>query len=204
MKVFQSIFPGFRPNAGGFLQLMLQLLFIVAGLAGATLVSGWASDETTGRLEMVLATPLARAAWAVRAGLGMFAGVALMTLLLAAGVAIGAAGSGSDVLTPFLGTLTLGLFALAATGVGLAIGGIFRTSVAAETVALLVVATYLLDVLGEALSWPDWTRQLTLTAHMGRPMIGEWDLVGVVACLVLALGGMALGAWGIARRDLRS
>jgi ABC-2 type transport system permease protein len=204
MKVFQSIFPGFQPNAGGFLQLMLQLLFIVAGLAGATLVSGWASDETTGRLEMVLATPLARAAWAVRAGLGMFAGVALMTLLLAAGVAIGAAGSGSDVLTPFLGTLTLGLFALAATGVGLAIGGIFRTSVAAETVALLVVATYLLDVLGEALSWPDWTRQLTLTAHMGRPMIGEWDLVGVVACLVLALGGMALGAWGIARRDLRS
>ena len=204
MKVFQGIFPGFEPNAGGFLQLMLQLLFIVAGLAGATLVSGWASDETTGRLEMVLATPLARAGWAVRAGLGMFGGVAVVTLIAAIGVAIGAATSSSDVLTPFVGTFALGLFALAATGVGLAIGGIFRTSVAAETVALLVVATYLLDVLSEALRWPDWTRQLTLTAHMGRPMIGEWNLVGVATCLVLALGGMALGAWGIARRDLRS
>jgi putative exporter of polyketide antibiotics len=88
--------------------------------------------------------------------------------------------------------------------VGLAIGGIFRTSVAAETVALLVVATYLLDILSEALTWPDWTRQLTLTAHMGHPMIGDWDPVGIVACLALALGGMALGAWGVARRDLRS
>jgi ABC-2 type transport system permease protein len=204
LKVFQSIFPGFEPNAGGFLQLMLQLLFIVAGLAGATLVSGWASDETAGRLEMVLATPLARAEWAARAGLGMFGGVAVMTLILALGVAIGSASSGSDVMTPFIGTFALGLFALAATGIGLAIGGLIRTSVAAEVVALLVVATYLLDILGEALAWPDWTRQLTLTAHMGRPMIGDWDVVGVVACLALALGGLALGAFGIARRDLRS
>jgi len=204
LKIFSSIFPGFEPDAGGFLQLMLQLLFIVAGLAGATLVSGWASDETTGRLEMVLATPVARAGWAVRAGLGMFGGVAVMTLIAAAGVAIGSAASGSEVATPFFGTMSLGLFALAATGVGLAIGGVFRTSVAAETVALLVVATYLLDILSEALTWPDWTRQLTLTAHMGRPMIGDWDLVGVALCLVLAFGGMVVGAWGIARRDLRS
>ncbi|HEY7527194.1 MAG TPA: ABC transporter permease subunit [Candidatus Limnocylindria bacterium] len=204
IKIFNSIFPGFEPNAGGFLQLMLQLLFIVAGLAGATLVSGWASDETTGRLEMVLAAPLARARWAIGAGLGMFGGVAVITLMLAIGVAIGAAAAGSDATTPFFGTFALGLFALAATGVGLAIGGIFRTSVAAETVALLVVATYLLDILSEALTWPDWTRQLTLTAHMGHPMIGDWDPVGIVACLALALGGMALGAWGVARRDLRS
>jgi ABC-2 type transport system permease protein len=183
---------------------MLQLLFIVAGLAAATLVSGWASDETTGRLEMVLAAPLARARWAIGAGLGMFGGVAVLTLLLAIGVAIGAAAAGSDAITPFIGTFALGLFALAATGVGLAIGGIFRTSVAAETVALLVVATYLIDIVGEALRWPDWTRQLALTAHMGHPMIGSWDPVGVVTCLVLAIGGMALGAWGIARRDLRA
>lgn len=204
VKIFNSIFPGFQPNAGGFLQLMLQLLFIVAGLAAATLVSGWASDETTGRLEMVLAAPLARARWAIGAGLGMFGGVAVLTLLLAIGVAIGAAAAGSDAITPFIGTFALGLFALAATGVGLAIGGIFRTSVAAETVALLVVATYLIDIVGEALRWPDWTRQLALTAHMGHPMIGSWDPVGVVTCLVLAIGGMALGAWGIARRDLRA
>jgi hypothetical protein len=35
-------------------------------------------------------------------------------------------------------------------------------------------------------------------------MVGEWDIVGVVICGVLALGGLALGAWGIAQRDLRA
>ena len=44
-------------SAGGFLQLYVQLFFIAAGFAGATFVSKWASDETDGRLEMVLATP---------------------------------------------------------------------------------------------------------------------------------------------------
>jgi hypothetical protein len=35
-------------------------------------------------------------------------------------------------------------------------------------------------------------------------MVGTWDIVGVVACLVLAAGGLALGAWGIARRDVNA
>jgi hypothetical protein len=44
--------------------------------------------------------------------------------------------------------------------------------------------------------------QLALTAHLGQPMLGEWDPVGIVACAVLAIGGILLGAWGIARRDV--
>ena len=45
--------------------------------------------------------------------------------------------------------------------------------------------------------------QLALSSHMGQPMVGAWDAVGVVACLLLAAGGVALGTWGFARRDLR-
>ena len=33
-------------------------------------------------------------------------------------------------------------------------------------------------------------------------MIGEWDMVGVVASLVIAVGGILLGAWGMSRRDV--
>jgi hypothetical protein len=43
-----------------------------------------------------------------------------------------------------------------------------------------------------------------LTTHYGQPMLGIWDPVGIVASLVLAVGGVALGAWGLRRRDLRS
>jgi hypothetical protein len=35
-------------------------------------------------------------------------------------------------------------------------------------------------------------------------MLGQWDGVGIVASLVLAVGGVALGAWGFNRRDLRT
>ena len=66
----------------------------------------------------------------------------------------------------------------------------------------MVVATYLVDLLAPALKMPDWFRQLALTAHLGQPMIGHWDLGGVVACVVIAAGGILLGAWGVSRRDV--
>jgi hypothetical protein len=33
-------------------------------------------------------------------------------------------------------------------------------------------------------------------------MVGQWDTVGIVTCLVIAIGGIAVGAWGIRRRDI--
>ena len=68
--------------------------------------------------------------------------------------------------------------------------------------ALFVVATYLIDLLAPPLNLPEWFHQLALTAHFGQPMVGDWDPVGIAACLVLAVGGVTLGAWGMARRDV--
>ena len=64
------------------------------------------------------------------------------------------------------------------------------------------MATYLLDLLAPPLKLPDWLHQLALTAHMGRPMVGQWDPVGIVLCLAIFAGGVAIGAWGIRRRDI--
>jgi hypothetical protein len=33
-------------------------------------------------------------------------------------------------------------------------------------------------------------------------MIGTWDVAGMVACLVLAVGGLGIGARGMSRRDV--
>jgi ABC-2 type transport system permease protein len=202
LKTFGQIFPGFPiTTAGGFLQLMIQLEYIVVGFAAATLVSGWASDETSGRLEMILSTPLARPRWAILSGLGVYAVIVVMTAIVAACVGMGAAAAGSDALTPMAGTIALGLYAAALAGVGFAVGG-WRTSIAAEVVALVVVATYLIDLLAPALSLPDWFHQLALTSHLGQPMVGHWDAFGVVACLVIAVVGLAVGGWGMRRRDV--
>ena len=202
-KSFASIFPGYDfATAGSWLQLYAELLYIAAGLAAATFVSKWASDETDGRLEEVLAVPMTRARWVIAGGVGAILAVVVMTVLLAAGIGLGAVAGGATMGDAIVGTASLGLFAAAIVGVGVAVGGLWRTSLAAEIAALVVVATYLVDLLAPPLNLPDWVHQLALTAHLGQPMIGQWDLAGVVACVVIAAGGILLGAWGMSRRDV--
>jgi ABC-2 type transport system permease protein len=204
-RLFDIMFPGYDvTTAGGFLQLYVNMLFIIAGYAGATLVAKWASDETEGRLEMLLGTPLARSRWVISGGIGAFVAVAVMTVGFIVGIGLGAASAGIDTGGATIGVTMLGLYAAAVVGVGVAIGGLWRTSLAAELAAVLVTATFLVDLLAPALKLPDWVHQLALTAHMGRPMIGEWNAVGMVACVALAVGGVIVGAWGIRRRDINT
>jgi ABC-2 type transport system permease protein len=203
-KLFTTIFKGYDiTSGGGFLQLMFAYIgYLVVGLAAATLVAGWASDESDGRLEMLLATPLGRLRWALTGGLAVFGGIAVITVVAMAGVAIGVASSGSDVLTPTTGAITIGLFGAAVAGIGFAVGGLFRNSIAGEMVAIFVIATFLLDMLAPPLNLPDWLHQLALSAHLGLPMVGHWDPIGSAACVAIAVVGLLLGAWGMTRRDV--
>jgi putative exporter of polyketide antibiotics len=184
------------------MQFYAELLFIAAGFAGATFVSKWASDESEGRLEMALTTPMAGARWVIAGGVAALLAIIVTTVLFAAGVGIGSAIGGLSSGEALVGSASLGLYAAAIVGIGVAIGGLWRTSIAAEIAALVVVVTYLLDLVAPPLNLPDWIHQLALTAHFGKPMMGEWDLVGVGVCLAFAVGGIMLGAWGIGRRDI--
>jgi ABC-2 type transport system permease protein len=207
MDLLRTVFPNVDfASVGGFLQLLfLQFGLVLAGLAGATLVAGWASDETSGRLEFLLATPMSRRGWVTGGGIGILGGVVVIVLLAMLGIAIGAIVAGeSDLATPLAGTVVLGLFALAMAGVGVAIGGVVGTRFAGPAVAVLVIVTWFLDILGPALSLPDVVRELALTAHYGQPMLGQWDIAGIAASLALGIAGVIVGAWGLGHRDLRS
>jgi ABC-2 type transport system permease protein len=202
-KTFSQIFPGLDfSNAGGWLQMYVELFFIGAGFAAATFVSKWASDESDGRLEEVLAVPMSRARWVVAGGIAAVLAVVVMTVMLVLGIGLGAAAGGGTAGDAMLGSVSLGLFAVAIVGVGFAVGGLWRASLAAEIAALVVVGTYLINLLAPPLKLPDWVHELALTAHFGQPMVGQWDVAGVVACVVIAVGGILVGAWGINRRDI--
>ena len=205
IELLSTAFPNVDyASAGGFLQLLfVQFGVIFGGLAAATFVSAWASDETSGRLEMVLATPLARARWAIAGGIGMLVNVAIFVVLTAAGIGLGVSTTSSDVATPLVGSLVLGLYAAALTGIGLAIGGVLGTRFATTVTVLFVIVTWFVELLGPLLNLPDIIRQLALTSHYGQTMVGVWDPVGIVASVALAAGGIAIGAWGFARRDMR-
>lgn len=206
IELLSTVFPNVDyASAGGFLQLLfVEFGVILGGLAAATLVSDWASDETSGRLEMVLASPLSRGRWAVAGGIGMLVNVAIFVALTGAGIALGVSTTASDVTTPLVGSLVLGLYAAALTGIGLAVGGVLGTRFAATAVVVFVIVTWFIQLLGPLLNLPDVVRQLALTSHYGQPMVGVWDPVGIVASILLAVGGIAVGTWGFTRRDLRS
>jgi ABC-2 type transport system permease protein len=206
VRLLSTVFPGADiASVGGFLQLVfLEFGLVLAGLAAATLVAVWAADETSGRLELLLATPLTRARWVVSGGLGILIATVILVALAVVGIGIGASITGGDIATPMLGATTLGLFALAMAGVGVGIAGIFGTGFAAPAVAIVTIVTWFVDIIGPALKLPDGVHQLALTTHYGAPMLGQWDAVGIIASVVLAVGGVAAGVWGFRRRDLRA
>jgi ABC-2 type transport system permease protein len=203
-EAVKSILPGMDiTSAAGFLQLaFVDLGFVLVGLVAATFVAGRASDETAGRLELQLATPLSRARWALASGIAVGAAIAVVSVLLAVAIGAGVAWAGDDPVNPAVGTLVLAAYGTALAGVGIAVGGLVRASVAMPVVLALAIGTFLLDLLAPALPLPDWVRNLALTSHLGQPMIGEWALPGIVASLALAVGGLAVGAWGMSRRDV--
>ena len=181
IAVFKAVFPDIDllSGAGAFLEIAFVTFgFILAGFAASTLVNGWASDESDGRAELLLAAPMSRTRWALLGGLGLYGAIAFFTGMMVVGIGVGSILTGGDVLTPVLGTLVIGLYALALAGIGIAWGGIVGTSFAGEVVALVVIVTFLLDFLVPALELPDWIRQPALTAHLGQPMVGVWDPAG--------------------------
>ena len=204
-EIMRAAFPNVDLSDPGF---GLQLLFVqfgtlIIGFAAAALVGGWASDESEGRLELLLTTPVARARWAVSTGLGTYLAVVGVSIIVALVAALGVALAGDDPLTPLIGTGVLALHGTAAAGIGLAVGGLVRPSLAAPAVIVVVVGWLLIEILAPLLELPDWVGDLVLSSHYGQPMVGSWDPVGVIAALTIAIVGLALCAYGFSRRDLR-
>ena len=126
-----------------------------------------------------------------------------MTAVIALGIGIGAALGGFDVVTPVTGTR--GARAVRARA-GRASASPWAGSSAprspAEIIAAIVILTFVIDLLAPALKLPDWVHQIALTSHLGQPMIGSWDRVGMAACVAIAVGGLLLAGWGFSRRDI--
>ena len=204
-QVMRALYPDIDyTSVGGVLQLVfVQFGLIVFGFTAATAVAGWASEESSGRLEILLSAPMTRVAWFVRSGLGTFFAIVLSAAIVSGATALGAASQGSDAGQPARGAFVLALYGLAWAGVGLAVGGLFRSSLAAPTVIVLTVGSFLIELFAMALKLPNWVADLALASHYGRPLVGSWDPVGVVASLLLAFGGLVIGAWGLTRRDIR-
>jgi len=98
--------------------------------------------------------------------------------------------------------MLVALYGAAFAGIGLAVGGLVRATLAPAVTGGLVAASFLLELLGNALDLPEELIALSLNHHQGQALAGTYDPVGIAAGLVLAVGGLLVGAWGWTRRDI--
>ena len=178
----------------------LPLLLAVYAI---TQVSRWTTDETDGRLEMVLSQPAAR--WRValeREGTLLVA----TTLIASVGSlvtfwAADAQGISLGVGPIVLATTLLLPFGLTFGSLGAALAGWIPRA----TVLLLsgyAVVAYFLTQLAPLFRWPGWVENLSVFYLYGTPLTtgvywtGFWILVALIGM------GMTIGLWSFQRRDV--
>ena len=186
MKLLNQVFPGFDiRSVGGFLQLLfVEFGMILAGLAAATLVAVWASDETSGRLEFLLATPLSRSRWVTSGGGGGLSSGSSSLPRSRARHRGRRVIAGSEIAAPVAGRSCSACTRPRWAGSASPSVALFRTSFAAPFVAVLTIVTWFIGIIGPALGLPDVVHDLALTSHYGFTMLGQWDRSACIASAI--------------------
>lgn len=186
---------------------MLSLIvpLAIGYLAARSVASGLSGAAESGRLNVLLSAPISRrrlvgasfAATAVELASVLAVSLLLTMLgswLAGAGLALGPAFAGFGNVWPL---------ALLFAGLGVVVTGFsLRTSVVTGSVAGVLVAMYVMDLIGRLDTSLDWMRYGSVFKYYGNAIedgIDPLAFIGVTAAgVVLA----ALGAWLFERRDL--
>jgi ABC-2 type transport system permease protein len=186
---------------------MLSLIvpLAVGYLAVRSVASGLSGAAESGRLDVLLSAPVARrrlvaagfAAAAVELAAVLAVGLAICmlgSLLAGAGLSFGLAVAGYANVWPL--ALLFAGFGVVATGWSL------RTSVVTGSVAGILVAMYVLDLVGRLDSGLDWARYGSIFRYYGTAIEDGIDPLSFLGVTVVAVGLAALGAHLFERRDI--
>ncbi|WFE30363.1 ABC transporter permease [Solwaraspora sp. WMMD791] len=187
-----------------FLAAMLGLFGMGAAGYAIAVVGRLRVEETSGRVEPVLAAPVSRIRWAV--GHLVFVLLGPVVVMAGAGLAMGAtralvgADPGREVARVLAGALAQlpAVWLLAALTLAL-VGLVPRLAAAGWAV---LVATVLLTLFGALLRLPAAVRDLSPFSHLPSLPGGQVSAVPLVVLVLLAAGFAAAGLVGLRRRDL--
>ncbi len=186
---------------------MLSLIvpLAVGYLAVRSVAGGLSGAAESGRLDVLLSAPLSRrrlvaagfAATAVELAAVLAVGWAVTVLGgLLAGAGLGAA----PALAGFANVWPLALF-FAALGI-VVCGASLHTPVVTGSVAGVLVAMYVADLLGRLDAGLDWVRYGSVFRYYGRAIETGIDPLAFAGLTAAALALAGLGAWLFERRDI--
>lgn len=186
-----------------FLASMLGLFAVVAAAHGVQAVQWLRSEETEGRAEEILATPVTRRHWMASHAVAGFT-VPVVDLVVAGA----AAGAGYGMTVTDLGQVPrVAAGALAQVpaawiviGLTLALFGLVSRLTRAAWTVLGIAG--LLTLLGRAFGFPQWVLDLSPFTHSPQMPGGEVEVLPVAVMLVVATALAVAGFAGFQRRDI--
>jgi ABC-2 type transport system permease protein len=186
---------------------MLSLIVPLAlgYLAVRSIASGLSGAAETGRLDVLLSAPVSRSRLVASGFLATaieLAAVLTVSLLL---TMIGSwlAGAGLAFGPALAGFANVWPLALVFAGLGVIVTGLsLRTSVVTGSVAGVLVAMYVVDLVGRLDTSLDWIRYGSVFRYYGTAIEDGIDPVAFCGVVAVALGLAAFGAVLFERRDL--
>ena len=195
------------PNGGditdAYLGTALLILALVAAGYTVSSVLRMRSEETAGRLELLLSTGLARLRWA--AGAVTFAAVSTIVVLLAGGIGLGLTSAGTTNASGVVGDSVAGSLAYVPAAfllAGLAVALVGWFPRATQVAWAVAAACFVVGYLGQVLSFPNWLRDLSPYTHVPQVPTEGFSAGTPTLLLVLALLLGAAGFVGLQRRDI--
>jgi ABC-2 type transport system permease protein len=192
-------------TAAGYLAFSFTIFSLATALFAASHVGGVRDEESSGRLETVLARRVARRGWL--AGRLLVAMGATALLALAVGVLswVGAASQGAGVDLPTL--LGAGANCIPAALLFLGLGALIfalAPRLSAGGAIALVGAAFAWELVGALLGAPGWLLGVSPFHHVAAVPVRAFDVTGAVVMTGLAAVAAALGVALFGRRDLAS
>lgn len=161
------------------------------------------SEETAGRAEAVLATPVSRTRWAASHDALAFGGSLLVLTL--SGVAFGLADAAATGSSAAIGDAVVGMVAFAPAvwvlvGVAVFLVGAFPRAAGAAWAVL--GACFVIGMFGQLLDLPTWTLNLSPFQHVPAYPAAGLELLPLVLLVVVATALTAGGLAALRHRDL--
>lgn len=202
-EVFLELFGGSDDLVAGYLAYMAVFMAWLAGAYTVTTMQSLRGEETSGRAEPVLATPVSRTAW-LASNLAVTA-TAIVVLLAAAGLAtgLGAAivtGDSSHIGDMLLAHLNQVPAVWVVLGVAALLYGILPRAVPAAWV--LVAFGLLAGTFGPLLDLPEDVLELSPFAHAAAVPLESVRPAPLLALAAIAVTGALIGLLAFRRRDL--
>lgn len=186
---------------------MLSLIVPLAlgYLAVRAVASGLAGAAETGRLDVLLSAPVPR--WRIVAAGFLASAVELAGVLLLTGLLTGLgsllAGAGLGAGAAAAGFANVWPLALLFAGLGVVVCGFsLRTSIVTGSVAGVLVAMYVLDLVGRLDSGLSWVRYGSVFKYYGNAIEDGIEPLAFLGVTAAAVALAALGAWLFERRDI--